>query len=368
MMILASQGKPFLDQSDLAQLRQLNPVTPFSTAPEDVKTALNHHWFQGRFGVRERSDQREAVRDIVFALATARVPAATLAFSGFHWTTVAAVQTDVPPVPGQSYNVQRIYFNSPQSTGHPPHSDQDGCVHNLWHGVKASDVIPYEKWCEDFVSAPAGGPRYISVLAHQEPNQEPNIEKPNPVPGLALAQAGPSAAGVLTQEAMERMSQEALIGIRLSSESEESAWERMQHAQAGPAVRVERLDEPGSPYFLLPWKIGGELIATTQIDATGRFESVHFHSGSWYNDLPVPEAEPTLQRLAALGLDVGAASADRPSLVWRPCQQSFSPHFPFLRVGARLRQPEGPTAAAAGSPQTFFVRLDGTRFQGLTTS
>lgn len=380
MMILANQGVPLasLDQTRLVALRKRR--SSFFTDPADLRDLLQLYLPTHRFGVQLRAAQGDAMRDMVFALKTTKVPVATLVQGGLHWTVVSAVQTDVDPVPGQAYIVQRVYCNNPRIAVSPhPHSDADACAGTALNGVPAATVQSYDNWCEMFVSGVvAGGSQYIQVTDSPAAHQAPPPVNGSPAPNNPLtpdievpSSPVPQAARPVAQADLEEESREAFMSMQLPGDPPKSVAEILQGAQVGAAVRVERLDQGGRDYFLVPWLVAGRLVATVQIDAaSGRFASAHFHGQPWHSEFLAADTQPTRQWLTQQGIDAGHAPVEPLKLVWQPCLESFSPHFPFVQLatgpgpGAVAAPP--PAVAGPGASQKVFVRLDGNVFPSLT--
>jgi hypothetical protein len=361
MMICAHQGVAFsnLDQTQLAQLAGPNPSNPNSTDPQKLRDILQQFIATQNFDARMTPQKKEAVRQIISALLTSRVPVAVPRYPFQHWTVVAAIQTDVQPATGAHYNVQLVYYNSPVpiNSPPPPHSDADRCASQILNGIKARTVDRYESWIAHFFAD--ASQQFINV---SDSPANPTIELPNdPVP---------LPPRPITPAAMVEEGRGALATIELRDGS--SALATMADIQPGTAIFVHRLDQDRGDYYLLPWSLHGKLLVTTKIDTdSGRFASAHFHNGGWYNHFGVPPS--AVAALARRGVDVKHLPADKLSYVWQPCLESSSPHFPFLEFGAIA--PVTPADASSDvkvgaeplAPTEVFVRLDGNIFDRLTT-
>ncbi len=102
----------------------------------------------------------------------------------------------------------------------------------------------------------------------------------------------------------------------------------MAAGDPGDPVYVERLDQPGHGYYLVPWQQPQGIAAIVQIDAhTGTLASVATHS--------TPQRSLVLSH-EELRRHIAAQSTLRvrgdPTLVWQPCRETSSPFLPLYRV------------------------------------
>ncbi|HDR27496.1 hypothetical protein [Rhodovulum sp.] len=128
-------------------------------------------------------------------------------------------------------------------------------------------------------------------------------------------------------------------------------------------VLVKRLDRLDEYYYLAPAMMGGEVHGYAQVDALfGDLQGV---------SIPAKPARPydlDRERVAKRAMDHVFSLRDEfrgrfrlrpdtfcvsPTMVWRPCRESFSPHLPFWQITAGM--------------QTVHVRADGEMFSSLTT-
>jgi hypothetical protein len=413
MMICASQ--PGVVVTSLKQAGLFLEANPqglpgnLFTGPADIAAVLKNHLPGRGFSVQQAATADDAMRGIISALQTSRAPVAVLAQAGTHWIVVAGVQTDVDPQSGP-YHVQHVSFNTPNPLSQPlqQHTDQDiccGCINGMSRGTLAGSVQPYRDWLNDWLtSAGALAFTYVSAtlpatlgttLAAKLPIFRPLLRALRLVQGIGKsvepAGAGP-IAGVseglqpdimapepppaldpvpppFSEQQRVEEGRRGLATILLPGTPLRTALDLLSGAEAGPALDVQRLDDESRHYFLVPWSLGGKVVATIKVDgATGRFAGAQFHGRPWFSELG-SDSEARQQRLSELGIDAGVAP-DQLSLVWQPCQQSFSPHLPFLRIRSKQQAagealPGAELAQANGGGERF-VRLDGTIFPSLT--
>lgn len=100
---------------------------------------------------------------------------------------------------------------------------------------------------------------------------------------------------------------------------------RLPASVSAQALRVERLDTPGSPYFLVLLAIGGRDRYVALIDArTGALGQSGDLGGAGHSILSKEEA-------IAISKLEGCIAA---RLVWRPCRASYSPLYPIWEIAS----------------------------------
>ncbi|HEV3075286.1 MAG TPA: hypothetical protein VHB47_12765 [Thermoanaerobaculia bacterium] len=415
MMICANQSPqllPTLRQRDLAPAA---PPTGDFTPPAEVSAVLNAKLSGRRFSVQQAASGGAAMAGIVSALKTNQVPVAVLLNAGGHWGVVAAVQTDVEPQPGKPYQVQSVYFNSPSLLQSPPdphteHDDCCGCRDPAFSSLLAGYNIPYQDWLNDWLTPkPSAGTLPFTYICATQPASivaqlasrirflgnslkewwrmgksgqpgdanpkawldeqfKPDLMEPT-APLVPPARTPPLSQG--DQEDMVRESRTGLAAMLLSGSPPRTVLDLMGGANAGPSIRVQRLDDSSDHYFLVPWKLEGKVVMTTQIAGdSGRFAGVHFHGRDWFVELGGDDPEARKRRLDQLRIDLVSPALDRPAVGWRPCQESFSPHFPFAQLTGRRRSSHERLTPLVldetGGGEPLFVRLDGNVFSKLT--
>ena len=349
-----------LDQYCLASLAHEEALSP-----ESLVTLLNSRLPDHAFVLKKAADATEAMEGIASALEMNQVPVAVLTNSGTHWDVAAAVVLSIGPN-GQK-NVEQVYFNCPVPLDNPPkpHSLDDICASHL--AVPANAFEPATDWKDGWLT-PDSDTQVIAYVCstlsraqlkgHTAPSYKTAFIT-NALASVSIDTAQPSKA-VKEQSADEivKVCRAGLASMPTLDPDGRNAWQLLENPTAGTPLRVERLDREDH-YFIVPWKVNGLVLVTTTVSAsTGSFTGAYFHGRRWYPEL----ADPTLEL------------ASQASLGWKPCKESFSPHFPFLLP----RAPTKPSSAAANSGgQTpapsptdtgggKYVRLDGAEFSSLT--
>jgi hypothetical protein len=100
---------------------------------------------------------------------------------------------------------------------------------------------------------------------------------------------------------------------------------RLPASAPAQAFRVDRLDPPGLPYFLVLLAIGGRDRHVALIDArTGALDQSADLSGAGHAMLSMEQAIAISK--------LGGCTAAR--LVWRPCRASYSPLYPIWEIAS----------------------------------
>lgn len=107
------------------------------------------------------------------------------------------------------------------------------------------------------------------------------------------------------------------------------SWEGCRRAgRAGDPRLVERLDQPGIAYFLVPWLVDGGEVGLIKLEAeSGRLLGFSTYSKPGKGKLlSLPESEALVRR------QYPGQNVRSQRLVWQPCRQSTSPYLPFAEV------------------------------------
>ena len=366
MMVLAEIGVSYtdLDQDDLyTSNHDHNVKSGWYTDAYGLRYTLVDRrpaGFHNTFVVQKPTSEAEGTRDIVYTLHKYGVSPAVLVFGCMHWIVVAGVQTDVEPIGTTDYTVEGFWIHNPvyhAATPPPPHDATDGCGSGGTLG-NANDFVTYAGWQSTYFTGcnydhPSGDSQYISVC---DPDVR-DIELPRRRERKLLADGkrflDPKQAIKFSEVGLEEYG--LLKNKRVAS--------ALEDAKPGKPQPVLRLDKPNIYYYLVPWENKQGVTALTQIDARfGIFHSLQLREKSiqkeflskddilervMYKRFELPEQKGRL----TLYPEIVCLS---PTLVWQPCQESFSPHLPFYQLTV--------------GEHTIYVRVDGEVFTKLTTT
>jgi hypothetical protein len=363
MVILSEIGVPYadLDQDDLYQSNHDHNVkSGWYTDAYGLRYTLvdrRPSSFTNTFVVHKPTSEAEGTRDIVYTLHTYGVSPAALVFGCAHWITVPGVRTNVEPVGGSSYAVEGFWIHNSVARDNEPHSATDVCGSGGVNG-SGNEYVTYSDWQSTYFTGcnyddPSGNDQFISVC-------DPDVRDLGLPERLRLERRAHGRELLSPEEAIRH------IGLGFEAHrlaDDERVGPALQRAGALKPQLVLRLDRRNSSYYLVPWgtRRGARVLA--RVDARfGDFSGLRVLDRPIENEMLGREAVMDLVagRRIRLPNELGSlkvypeAVCVSPYLVWRPCWESWSPNLPFYQV-------------TVGS-DTFYVRVDGEVFTGLTTT
>jgi hypothetical protein len=387
MMILASLGVPYsqLDQDDLYNeihglnkmpgwysdpvglCRSLQIRAPQPPRPSAIHTNDPYHFIVGR-----STNEAGGTRGIISLIREWGVPAAALVYGGGHWNVVCGVQTDKDPTTG-NYIVDGLWLNNPvysHPPPPPPHDATDLCGSGGIHGL-GTEFVTYEEWQSRFTGFKFDDPANNDLWMYVCDPSPPTIQLPRGRPlrrlydgriiiphdkVLTAARIGIDDLGLKKSEIADKVLSEGKIG------------------DTKPQL-VKRLDKRGSYYYLTPVIKDGIPTAFIQVDARfGFFKSLqildHVSKGGspireWYANMFDASRKESIRaclddakfelpnRAGRATLRQGTYTISS-TLVWKPCQESFSPSVPFYQI--------------VSGESLVYMRVDGAIFTHLTLS
>ena len=102
----------------------------------------------------------------------------------------------------------------------------------------------------------------------------------------------------------------------------------IQRGHPKTPLLVERLDDPGAAYYLIPWLDAKGVVFIVEVDAV---------SGTMLGATTFPKPTPSPFLTPKKALECAARGFPqhkfgKPRLVWRPCRESTSPVRPFYQI------------------------------------
>lgn len=363
MMILKEIGVPYsdLDQDDLYTSNHDHNALPsgWYTDPYGLRYTLVDRrpaGFTNTFVVYKRATEAEGSRDLVYTLWRYGVSPSVLVYGCAHWIVVPGVQTNVEPAPGASYTVEGFWIHNPVYKDNEPHGATDSCGTGGAEGT-SNEFVTYLGWQTTYLTGcPYDAPedQFISVCDPDERDLE--LPRRRPIERRFREKR------LLTPGEAQEAAQVEIRDYRLHEDKR--IHERMANAQPAAPVPVLRLDRLNSYYYLVPWGTDDGVGASVQVDArTGLLQGVRLHQDPVRKQ--VLSRKNVLSRIAGKRFEIKEkgrlgrltlypeTACISPFLVWRPCQESWSPHLPFYQV-------------TVGNHR-LYVRLDGEVFTSLTT-
>lgn len=363
MMILAEIGVSYnnLDQDDLYASNHNHNIKPgWATDPYGLRYTLianKPSSFANTFAVKSALSEAEGTRNLVYTLHRYEVSPAVLVYDCHHWIVVPGVQTDVEPVSGANYTVQGFWIHNPIEEDNEPHSATDVCGTGGVNG-NSNDYITYANWQNNFFTGcnyddPSGNSQYISVC---DPDKV-DLKFPSPITKKFRF----DGRKLITREHAIQVSQENLKLHNLLEDNRVSRF--MENGEPKEPLKVLRLDKPNDYYYLVPFERQGRISALTQVDARfGEFLSLHLRETPREREFIRREDVLKIIENKKIELDdlngrlkvIPDIACICPTLVWRPCWESWSPHLPFYKITIGFH--------------TIYVRVDGKIFSQLTTT
>jgi hypothetical protein len=366
-MILEECGSGHIDQASLYNDNHSHSTTEsgWATAPDGLAWTLNNRQ-SGRYFVLDSLASEDAIsRMITWTIHHYRVAPAALVFGWAHWIAIRGYSATASPNSSQDvgYSVNGFYVNNPwpptpSTAAEPPHSTGDGCGSGGTRGV-ADEYISYATWQSDYMTGVPSGHwagRFVAVCDPEPPPERGPERQERP-------RTRYDGSELLDAELAGRLSLES---VKESGLLENEGWARaLEGTEPAHAQLVQRLDRNDSFYWIVPQVRDGRAAAVVNVDAL---------SGEFREARALPEGqEPALLSLARGELDErilgtvhelpdwagrlrlrpGIACVSR-HWVWKPCDQSLSPYYPFKMVSYGAYQ--------------LYVRSDGRVFNRLTTN
>lgn len=344
-MILRHFGFPYeeLDQCLLhTTLLTLTNLPGVSATPEALSWLLNEK--SGRldfFSTRARSFA-ELNRRIVDSILRRVTPIAVPITQSAHWVLVDGFQSDVDPTAGAPYSLRGVWIHNPvpNSDGPPPpHGDNDDCGAGVSNRGVIKEFVTSNQWrldVEATMKTVQREFRLASVTAACPGDlAPPSIDVPTGTGGL-IDEAQAVEAAKATFKDYDFYRHVDPIG----------------ELQADKPILVHLVSEPGTAYYIVPWRDDRGFLAFSRIDRQGGWlRSVGFTGRPVEHYLltkgEVIEAlvESLFKKLRSLRLidfmgkrvttkvEVWLRrKVDTSRLVWKPSLQSLSPYFPLYEI------------------------------------
>lgn len=366
-MILEECGSGHLGQVGLYNDNHSHSVVDsgvnWATAPDGLTWTLNNRQ-TGRYFVLDALATEDAIsRMIAWTIHHYRIAPAALVYGWAHWIAVRGYTATATPTNSQDvgYTIQGFDVNNPwpptpSSAAEPPHSTGDGCGSGGNRGV-ADEYIAYSTWQDDYMTGVPGGHwsgRFVAVCDPLPPPERhpEKTERPRPrFDGSEILDGGLA-------------SELAYAGLKESGLLDRDTWAKaLDRTEPGRPQLVQRLDRNDSFYWIVPQLRGDVASAVVNVDALyGTFREARALASSESTALLTMEPklveEVILKRIHRLPKRKGELRI-RPGIgcisrnwVWKPCDQSLSPYYPFKQV--------------LYGDQRLYVRSDGEVFMQLT--
>ncbi len=344
-MIFDSIGSGLIDQNTLYNSNHAHSASGWYTSPAGLNYTLNALMpappkFNSFFIVETANTELEGSENIVRTLAYYGVATGTLVYACGHWVAVRGVKTSANPVEGSElYSIDGFYINNPwpptpsfynsSLAPPPPHADPDKCGTGGDRG-SANEYVSYSEWQSSYFTA--CNAQFISVCDPRRPPMRPLkfIGQTRLTDGTKLI--APDEALNLAARGLE---------AHLRSRQECPLTPALKGARPVTAHLVQRLDRQDEFYYLVTLHQEGKPTAIVRGHGlNGTFQGALSLTGA--DRPPIIEREAALAAARTAVIDRGDGSgriqlrdgafAVYPTLVWRPCQESRSPYYPFYQI------------------------------------
>lgn len=383
---LLSQDELYADCHTRSRLdRNVN----WATAPDSLKRTMNKRKpasFAKTFNLIATANEDSISRKIVWTIFKDNVAPIALVEGWAHWIVIRGFASDSAPssASDKSYKIRAFWIYDPwppASQEHPnspapPHKDGDLCgsdgkIYGTTHGH-----ISYQKWQTDYMTGVPSGPsvwagKFIAVCdpdsesgnsedekgdgnenERKEENQKREKEHNQYNESMRINEAWKKVIG-------EQKAGECAIKAMKDYEliDEPFLKEILMDVVPVKPTLVRHLENKNDFYYIVPL-VGKDKNVHSLVIVDGKDGS--YGQASFAKDLKNPIdfvllSKEKVKALIEKQLDVKKEKIivnDR-YLVWMPCIESFSPHFPFHEVTI--------------GKYKVYVRIDGKIFTNLTT-
>jgi hypothetical protein len=350
-MILDSIGSGLLDQNMLYNSNHAHSSPGWYTSPDGLNFTLNAFMpppprFNSFFIVERADTEPDGSANIVRTLRYFGVATGTLVYGCGHWVAVRGAKTDVDPAGEDgSFSIEGFYINNPWPptpsfytpalAPPPPHADPDPCGSGGDRG-SANEYVPYAEWQNTyFTGCDAYGVGHVQFISVCDPRRPP-------LRSIKLVGRTRMTGGnqlIAEDEALEAARRGLDAHLRSGQQCPLNSV--LTGARAESAHLVQRLDRRDEFYYLIVMHRDGKPTAIVRGDGLlGTFQGALSLEGVSQSPIIGPDAAVTAARQAVIDRGDGAgrivlrdgAFSLYPTLVWRPCQESRSPYYPFHQI------------------------------------
>ena len=368
-MVLEECGSGHIDQVSLYNDNHSHSTADtgvsWATGPDGLAWTLNHRQ-SGRYFVLDALATEDAIsRMIIWTIHHYRVAPVALVYGWAHWIAVRGYTASAAPSSSSDvgytitgFDVNNPWPPTPGGSAEPPHATGDGCGSGGTRGV-ADEYISYSTWQDDYMTGVPGGHwagRFVAVCDPDPPAERAPEKQERPLPRYDGSEL--LASGLAAELAAESLK---ATGLR-----EREGWARaLEGTEAGVPQLVQRLDRTDGFYWIVPQVRDGRASAVANVDAlTGEFKEARALVASEETALLTLDRRQLDERITGLTRDLPRRAGTlriRPGIacisrhwVWKPCDQSLSPYYPFKLVSY--------------GDVRLYVRSDGRVFDRLTVS
>jgi len=345
-MVLESIGAGILDQVPLYSDNHSHSTieSGWASGPDGLTWTMNNRKpasFANYFVLDALGSEDLISRKLIWTIHHYQVAPIALVFGSAHWIVIHGYDASASPANWAdtsyaivSFDVNNPWPPTPTPSPPPPHTASDVCGSGGIRGV-ANENISYATWQSTYMTGASGGHWSGQFVAVCDPEPPPT-------------EHGQRERARERQYRDELLASDAAIefafqGLKQYGLTERESWApALRGASPAKPVLVERLDRPGTYYYIVPMGPGdGTLSVAVSVDAT---------YGDYHQAVALPQAGPnfltslarTPRTLLGRAIDLPDLAGqlvlrkglycEYPVLVWRPCLESLSPFYPFRMI------------------------------------
>jgi hypothetical protein len=358
-MVLDSIGAGLLDQNQLYNDNHSHSTTEggWYTAPDGLQWTMYNleppasagppHFGHYDFVLFSLASQDLISRKIAWTIHYYQAAPIALVYGWQHWIVVRGYSASAAPADStdtsysiSSFDVNNPWPPTPSATNPslappPPHTDgTDGCGTGGNRGV-VNENISYTAWQSTYMTGVPSGYWAGKFVAVADPSTPPTGRGIRPRPLLEpLKYKGQLLHG-------EHVIQRAEAGLKAYGLAEREEYSQvLTRSKFGEPVLVLRLDLPDTFYYIVPVGKSERVSLAVAVDAkTGVYLQSAVHTEREGNLFTLSSPKEVAKSILGSTVELPnwggrvpvrpEAVCQFPTLVWKPCRESFSPFYPF---------------------------------------
>jgi hypothetical protein len=347
-MVLNYLKAGLISQEDLYRVGSMGSIpakwgTNWSTDPDALKHMLYSYQSQCSYEIMVENTIKATIGNILLALIDSRSPVPILVLNEQHWIVITGALTKEEPVPGGVCAFLGFYINDPDPTcprafdrnlpPPPPHDDKDTCGSGGVYGNACNSFITYDKMLHNtyltgWYDPSTGTKRHIFLASTKVVN---HLKLNGPLHHVY------ESPGDLVE--IEKIKDRLVDELNIYGLTQNEKF-NMSLTNASPSTPtlVQRLDQPGEYYYLVPMEKNKAITSMAIVDGmTGTLQAFSAYTDPI--DYPIITREKALEKVMEEPIDMGkgigrlmfreGTFSFHPVMVWKPCKESMSPYYPF---------------------------------------
>jgi hypothetical protein len=366
-MVLQQCGAGILGQVGLYSDNNSHSTTEsgWYTAPDGLTWTMNNRQSSKYFVLDALATEDAISRMIAWTIHHYKISPIAMVYGWAHWITVRGYTASAAPSNSgdvgytiSGFDVNNPWPPTPMPGPPPPHTAGDVCGSGGTRGV-ADEHISYTTWKADYMTGIPSGHWAGKFVAVCDPDPPPTRHPERQAPHKPRF----DGERLISPEVASEISATALTEVGLAKRKN---WKAALRGTAiGEPILVQRLDRLDSFYWIVPRTRNGVTTAVVNIDArfgdymqaralaAGEDTALLILDRREVDELVFDRLHELPKRAGELLIREGLACISD-HWVWRPCNESLSPFYPFKMVSY--------------GDHRLYVRSDGRVFTRLTTT